>query len=118
MLSRKNAAMKLKGWVDEAKDAKTRQRIKDEMLKRLKQGKQAIARLQREINNPKNRAKAIAELKRIKAALLHLKKEAGRRERQAVAFAKKNPEKALAVAVAAGAAAGALLMALKRKASR
>lgn len=106
---------KVKAWVDKARDEKTRKRIKDEVLKRIKQGKATIARLQAEINKPANRAKAAEQVKRAKAALAHLKKEAKVRERQAVAYTKKNPEKALVMAVAAGAAAGALMAMLKKR---
>ena len=116
MSVKRKVVKKIHQWVDKAADLSTQRRIKEEVTKRLKQGKEAILRVQKELTKPENRARAMGQVKRANAALAHLKKEAIRRERQAMAYAKKNPEKALVVAVAAGAAAGALLLALKRRA--
>lgn len=102
--------------LEKAKDAKTQKKVKEEVAKGIKKGREAIARLQAEINKPAFRAKAAAQVKRAKEALAHLKQEAIKRERQAVAYAKKNPEKALVIGVAAGAAAIALLAVLRKRA--
>src|ERR1035437_714519 len=100
---------KLNELVDKAKDEKTRERVKAEVTKHLQEGKDAISRLQAEINKPAYRVKAAEQIKRATDAMAHLKKEAVMRQRQELSYAKKNPEKSLVIAVTAGAAAVALL---------
>jgi len=50
-----------------------------------------------------------------KARLAGLKKQFMKKERQARAYAMKNPEKALALAAAAGALVGAVWVAIKKR---
>ena len=59
--------------------------------------------------------KVLAQLKKAKAALSKAKSKAAEAERKVSAFTKKNPKKALAYAVAAGAVIGALAAALSRR---
>jgi ElaB/YqjD/DUF883 family membrane-anchored ribosome-binding protein len=96
-------------------DSRLQAQARAEMQKLLKAGKASMRRLQKEITSPANKARAEAQIKRAKAALLHLKGEFIRKEKQAMTYARNNPEKALAIAAATGAAAGVLLALLRRK---
>lgn len=96
---------------DPAETRKLRRKVE----KTLKKGKETLVRLEKKYNTPENRAKVAAKVKEAKAKLLKAKKEFKKRQKQAVAYTQKNPEKALAAALAAGAVAGALWTALHRK---
>ena len=85
---------KLKEWAAKARDKKVQDRVKAEVKRRAAQGK--------------------AALKKVEAELAHLKAVAIKQERKAVDYAKKNPKKALAMAVAAGVVAGATLLIMRR----
>jgi len=122
MAIRDKASAKWKEMRDKIKDKEAQRKIKGEIQKRLKQGKEVIQRLEKELRDPENRkkaedqlAKAKAQIAAAKAKLEKLKVEFKKKEKQAVDYTLKNPEKALAVAAAAGALAGALWMAIKRK---
>ena len=86
-----------------------------EIKKRLKQGREAIDRIERELRSPENQQKAKAKLKEAIAKVEKLKSEFRKREKQAVAYARKSPEQALVVAAAAGALAGAIWVAFRRR---
>lgn len=118
MSVRKKVEKKLHEWAEKARDKELQKKVKDEVAKRLKQGREAIAKLQAELAKPETKAKAAEQIKRAKAAYVQLKAEAVRRRAQAVEYAKSNPEKALVAAAAIGAAAGALLYILKPKKKR
>ena len=59
--------------------------------------------------------KVQAQLKKAKAALSKAKSKVAEAERKVSAFTKKNPKKALAYAVAAGAVLGAVAAALSKR---
>lgn len=92
-----------------------RKRVEDEIRKRLKQGREAIDRIEKELRKPENRQKVEAKIREAREKLTKLKAEFKKREAQTVAFTKENPEKALVVAAAAGALAGAVWSAFHRK---
>ncbi len=96
-------------------DKENQKRVKEEIEKRLKQGKEAIERLEKELNDPENQTRLENKLKDAKAALAKVKAEYEKRKKEAVAYTQKSPEKALVVAAAAGALAGALWVAFRKK---
>ena len=96
-------------------DKENQKRVKDEIEKRLKQGRAAIERLEKELKDPKNQAKLENKLREAREALAKAKAEFTKRKKQAVSYTQKSPEKALVVAAAAGALAGALWVAFSKK---
>lgn len=94
--------------------AETR-KLREKVEKTLRKGKETLVRLEKKYNTPENRAKVQAKVKEAKAKLLRARKEFTKKQKQAVAYTQKNPEKALAAALAAGAVAGALWTAFHRK---
>ena len=114
-LTKKSIKKDLVQLLKKAADAKTRQRVQKEVSRSLKHGRAALGRLQKELTSPANKAKAAEQILRAKAAFKHLKQEAAKSRRQASAYVKKNPERALVIAAAVGAAAGALLAVLRKK---
>jgi len=96
-------------------DKENQKRVKEEIEKRLKQGKEAIERLEKELNDPENQARLENRLRDAKADLAKAKAEFEKRKKEAVSFTQKSPEKALVVAAAAGALAGALWVAFRKK---
>jgi ElaB/YqjD/DUF883 family membrane-anchored ribosome-binding protein len=96
-------------------DKENQRRVKEEIEKRLKQGKEAIDRIEKELRDPENQARLENTLRDAKAKVVKAKAEFNRKKSQAVAYTKDNPEKALVVAAAAGALAGALWVAFRRK---
>lgn len=109
------AVKKLQELRAKLEDKETQRRIKDEIEKNLKLGREALLRLEKELSDPENRARAEEQVRRAKTKFLQLKKEFVKKQKQAVAYTKGNPEKALAVAAAAGALTGAIWSALRRK---
>jgi hypothetical protein len=106
------------GW-DELKrkvmDRKSRRKLQEEVRRRLREGRETIRRVEREMKNPGNRAKIEAKIKAAEAEWVRLKKEFRKKQEQAVTYTQKKPEKALAAAAAAGALVGALWAAFRRK---
>ncbi|HUO57856.1 MAG TPA: hypothetical protein VMV05_06730 [bacterium] len=96
-------------------DKQNQKRVQEEVKRRLQQGREAIDRIEKELTDPANYEKAEAKLREAKAKLTKLKAEFKKRQAETVAYTKANPEKALVVAAAAGALAGAVWTALRRK---
>ncbi|HJT25283.1 MAG TPA: hypothetical protein VJ873_11955 [bacterium] len=115
MALRDNASAKWNEWKQELQDKENRRRVEEEIRRRLKQGKEMIKRIEKELTSPKNRAKAEAAVKEARKKLGRLKAEFHLKKVQAAAYTKANPEKALVAAAAAGALAGALWSAFHRK---
>jgi ElaB/YqjD/DUF883 family membrane-anchored ribosome-binding protein len=105
-------------WSDlkqKVQDKENQRRVKAEIDKRLKQGHEAFERVKKEMKDPENRARIENKMRNAREKLRKAKAQFSKKKAQAVAYTKKNPEKALVVAAAAGALAGALLMAFRRK---
>ncbi len=96
-------------------DKQNRQRVMEEIQKRLKQGREAIDRVEKELRDPENQARLENKLRDARLKVSRAKAEFNRKKTQAVSYARENPEKALVVAAAAGALAGAVWAALRRK---
>ena len=111
------AVKKLQELREKLEDKETRRKIKDEIDKNLKLGRETLLRLEKELSDPENRAKAAEQLRLAKAKLQRFKQEFQKKQKKAVDYTRKNPEKALAVAAAAGALAGTLWSALRGKKS-
>jgi len=109
------AARKLRELGEKTLDPGTRRRVKEEIKKRFDQAKVQLKKLEVEFRKPENREKAKEQIKLAKARLAGLKKQFMKKERQARAYAMKNPEKALALAAAAGALVGAVWVAIKKR---
>jgi len=96
-------------------DKENQRRVIEEIEKRLQQGREAIDRLEKELRNPENQARVENKVRDAKVKLAKAKAEFEKRKKQAVAYTQKSPEKALVVAAAAGAFAGALWVAFRPK---
>ena len=96
-------------------DKKNQAKVKAEIGKRLAQGREQLVKLEAKLKDPKTRAalkKSAAEAARkVKALRVRFQRE----ERKAENYTRKNPRKALLIAAAAGALAGALWISLKRR---
>jgi ElaB/YqjD/DUF883 family membrane-anchored ribosome-binding protein len=106
---------KLKAAKDRFSDPTEARKLREKVEKTLKEGQKTLLQLEKKYNTPENRAKVAAKVKEAKAKLLKAQKDFKKKQKQAVAYTQKNPEKALAAALAAGAVAGALWTALHRK---
>lgn len=115
MALKERLGRKMKDARERLMDPGERRRLKAEVTARLKKGKETLRALEKKYNTPENRAKVVAKWKEAKTRVARAKKEFLKKERQAVAYTQRNPEKALAVAAAAGALAGALYTVLHRK---
>ncbi len=96
-------------------DKKNQERVSEEIKKRLKQGIEAIDRVEKELKDPKTQARMENKFREAREKLRKAKAEFNKKRAQTVAYAKNNPEKALVVAAAAGALAGALWSAFRNK---
>jgi len=96
-------------------DKETQKRVKAEVEKGIGKAKEAIAKVEKELKDPENRARLENHLRDAKTKVKKLQVEFKAQKAKAVAYTKQNPEKALAAAAAAGALAGVLLAALRRK---
>jgi ElaB/YqjD/DUF883 family membrane-anchored ribosome-binding protein len=115
MALKERARAKWNEWKHKLQDKENRRRVEEEIQKRLKQGKEAIDRIEKELRDPENRARAENKIRDARKKLAALKVEFNKKRNQTVVFTKENPEKALVVAAAAGALAGAVWVALRRK---
>lgn len=112
---RERAARKLGELKEKALDKETQRKVKAEIQKRFHQAKDQLKRLEVEFRKPENRMKAKEQVRLAKARLAALKRQFLKKERMARAYTQRNPEKALAVAAAAGALVGAVWVAVHRK---
>jgi ElaB/YqjD/DUF883 family membrane-anchored ribosome-binding protein len=96
-------------------DKENQKRVRLEIERRLKQGKDAIDRLERDLRDPETQARMENKLRDLKGRVVKAKKSFVEKKKQAVAYSRKNPEKALLIAAAAGALAGALWVTVNRK---
>lgn len=96
-------------------DKENQKRVRLEIERRLKQGKDAISRVERDLRDPETQARIENKLRDLKARAGQAKKTFVAKKNQAVVYSRKNPEKALVIAAAAGALAGALWVAIHRK---
>jgi len=96
-------------------DKENQKRVKVEVEKRLRQWREAIERLEKELKDPENQARVANKLREVEAKVAKAKTEFLKRKKQAMAYTQKSPEKALVVAAAAGALAGALWVAISKK---
>ena|SRR5579883_3104944 len=112
---REKAAQKLKELKAKALDKDTQRKMKDEIKKRFDQAKAQLKRLEVEFRKPENRMKAREQIRLAKARLAGLKRQFVKKERQARSYTLKNPEKALALAAAAGALVGAVWAGIRKK---
>lgn len=112
---RDKASAKWSEWEQKLQDKQNRQRVEEEIRRRLKQGREALHRLEEELTSPENRRKVEAQIREVRKKLAKMKAEFKKREARAAAYTKKSPEKALVMAAAAGALAGALWAAFRRK---
>lgn len=115
MTIREEVTKKLKSLKERLDDKEFRQAVKEEVRKRLDEGLEMIDKIERELNSPENRKKAEEKIKEAKAKLAQLKEKFKEKRRQAVDYTQKNPQKALLVAAAAGALAGTVWAALRRR---
>jgi ElaB/YqjD/DUF883 family membrane-anchored ribosome-binding protein len=112
---KERAAQKLRELREKALDKETQRKVKEEIQKRFTETKDLLKKLETELRKPENRQKAEEKIKLAKAKLAKLKAEFLKRQTQAKAYTENNPEKALAVAAAAGALVGAFWVAVRRK---
>ncbi|HVZ81541.1 MAG TPA: hypothetical protein VHE12_12200 [bacterium] len=106
---------KLKEAKEKFSDPAEIRKIREKIEKVLKEGKATLIELEKKYNTPENRAKVEAKIKEGRAKILKAKEEFKKRQKQAVDYTQKNPEKALVAALAAGAVAGALWKTFHRK---
>ena len=84
------------------------EKIKDQIFKHLKEGKNKLLLLENQIKGGPNYKKLQVGLDRSKKKLQEAKKSFGKFEKRAEEYIEKNPKKAVAMAAAAGVMAGAL----------
>jgi ppGpp synthetase/RelA/SpoT-type nucleotidyltranferase len=96
-------------------DKGNQRRVKEEIKRRLQQGREAIDRVEKALQDPENRARMENKLRDVRERLKKAKAEFDKKKAEAVNYAKENPEKALVIAAAAGAMAGALWSVMRRK---
>ena len=96
-------------------DKENQKRVREEIEKRLEQGKAAFARLEKDLRDPETQARIENKLRNMKGKVVRAKKAFVVRKKRAIAYSRKNPEKALLIAAAAGALAGALWVTVHRK---
>jgi molecular chaperone GrpE (heat shock protein) len=83
-------------------------KLKAQMLKHLKEGKNKILMFERKITGKKNVQKLMDQMDRSKEKLQEAKKNFEKYEKMAEQYIEKNPKKAVAMAAAAGMLAGSL----------
>ena len=108
----------LEAWSElkqKIQDKKNQERVAEEIKKRLKQGVEAIDRVEKKLRDPKTQAKMQNKIREAREKLKKAKAEFNKKRAQTAAYAKNNPEKALVVAAAAGAMAVAIWSAFHRK---
>jgi hypothetical protein len=88
-------------------------KLKAQMLKHLKEGKNKILMFERKITGKKNVQKLMDQMERSKEKLQEAKKNFEKYEKMAEQYIEKNPKKAVAMAAAAGVLAGSLWSVLK-----
>jgi hypothetical protein len=115
MAIKERASAKWTELKQKLQDKENQRRVKEEIAKRLTQGKEAIHRIERDLRDPETRARVENKLRDAKARAVRVKETFKKKEREAMAYTKESPEKALVVAAAAGALAGALWVAFRRK---
>lgn len=96
-------------------DKENQKRVKEEIKRRLQQGREAIDRIEKELHDPENLARMENKVREAREKLKKAKAQFDKKKAQAMNYTKENPEKALVVAAAAGALVGALWTVLKRK---
>ena len=101
--------------VDKATDPATRRKAEAAIKAALKKGRETVLRYEKGLAKPATRARLRAQYSHAKKDLAVVKQELKKKERQAVRFAKRQPEQALAVAAAVGLAAGIVVSALRRR---
>lgn len=106
---------RLKAAKERFSDPAEARKLREKVERTLKEGKKTLLELEKKYNTPENRAKVEAKIKEAKSKILKAQKDFKKKQKQAVAYTQKNPEKALVAALAAGAVAGALWTALHRK---
>ncbi len=89
--------------------------LKSQTLKYLKEGKNKIMLLEKQILSGKKAAKILKEAEKAKLRLEKAKITFDEYEKKAEAYIEKNPKKAVAIAAAAGVLAGSIWMALGKK---
>lgn len=102
-------------WADKAGDPALRRQAQAAIREALAKGKAALQRFEKELAQPQTQARLEDQWRTAKADFKHLKAELKLKERQAVAFAKRKPEQALALATAVGLAGGIMVAALRRR---
>jgi ElaB/YqjD/DUF883 family membrane-anchored ribosome-binding protein len=96
-------------------DKRTQERVKAEIEKGLGKAKELIEKAEKELKDPENQARLENDLRDAKAKIEKVRLEFKVHKARAVTYTKAHPEKALAAAAAAGALAGVILAAMKRK---
>ena len=115
MTFKKKAAEKWSELKQKLQDKQNRQRVEEEIKKRFKQAQETFDHIEAELRDPENQARVENQLRDAAVKLKKAKAEFTKKKAEAVAYAKKHPEKALVAAAATGAVAGALWMAFHRK---
>ena len=115
MALKEKVSAKWSEWKQRLQDRENRRRVEEEIRNRLRQGQEAIRRIEKELTSPENRQKAEAKIREAREKLARMKVEFKKKQARTTAYARKNPEKALVIAAAAGALAGALWVAFRRR---
>jgi ppGpp synthetase/RelA/SpoT-type nucleotidyltranferase len=115
MALREKAAEKWSELKQKLQDKKNRQRVEEEIRKRLKQAQEAFDRIEKDLKDPETQARMENKLREASAKLKKAKAEFTKKKAEVVSYAKEHPEKALVAAAATGAVAGALWMAFRGK---
>ncbi len=105
-------------WSDlkqKLQDKENQRRVKEEIERRLKQGREAFDRIEKELKDPENEARVENKIFDAREKLRKAKAQFNEKKARAVAYTKDNPEKALVIAAAAGALAGTLWTVFKSK---
>ncbi len=101
--------------LSENNGGKNNKKLKDQTLNYLKEGKGKLVLLENRIMTGKNGQKLQAGIELSKKKLKSAKQTFDKFEKQTEQYIEKNPKKAVAIAVAAGALAASLWSALKSK---
>lgn len=99
----------------QVQDKENRKRVHDEIEKRFEQAQAAFERIEKDLKDPETQARFENKLRDAKEKLKKAKADFSKKKAEVVTYAKDHPEKALVAAAAAGAVAGALWMAFRRK---
>jgi ElaB/YqjD/DUF883 family membrane-anchored ribosome-binding protein len=91
------------------------EKLKNKVVKYLKEGKNKLLLLEDRISGGKNVEKLMGEVGLSKKKLLKAKQTFEKYEKKAEQYIEKNPKKAVAIAAAAGVLVGGLLSAFKGK---